>query len=226
MKPQFSPAEFASAKGFAKLPLMCCQCGSIFFTSRVSIQQQISHPERNRLKFCGRKCLSEAQNKTRTLTCTNCKVPIKRKFSQFKKSKNHFCSRSCAASWNNLHKQKGTRVSKLEIFLQKELSVAYPERKFLFNDKTAIDSELDIYIPDIALAFELNGPTHYKPLFGLRKFASIQQGDAKKVHACRNYGIALYTLNVSGMNKFSKSQAIPFLKKIQKIIDSNSELVQ
>ena len=70
------------------------------------------------------------------------------KNSEYKKSKsgNNFCSKSCATKYNNAHKTKGTRVSKLELYIQSQLLKLYPNLLFLFNDRTAINSELDIYI--------------------------------------------------------------------------------
>ena len=39
--------------------------------------------------------------KTVQVQCTNCHITFHKKVSEVKRSKNHFCSRSCAASFNN-----------------------------------------------------------------------------------------------------------------------------
>jgi len=46
----------------------------------------------------------------------------------------------------------------------------YPDLVIHFNKKDAINSELDIYIPSLKLAFELNGIFHYEPIFGKENF--------------------------------------------------------
>jgi len=92
---------------------------------------------------------------------------------QFKKTNNHFCSRSCAATYNNTHKNTGTKISKLEIWLQTKLTEQYPNLEIHYNRKDTINSELDIYIPSLKLAFELNGIFHYEPIYAEDKLNQI-----------------------------------------------------
>ena len=63
--------------------------------------------------------------------CKHCKCII----SYEKRLVNVFCSKSCAATYNNIRKTKGTRVSKLEKWLQKQLIDLYPDLDFHFNCK-------------------------------------------------------------------------------------------
>ena len=90
-------------------------------------------------------------------------------------TKNNFCSRSCSATFNNKNKTYGTRRSKLEVFLEKELIKLYPDLLFHFNRKDTINSELDIYIPSLKLAFELNGIFHYEPIYGDNKLSPLDK---------------------------------------------------
>lgn len=132
-----------------------------------------------------------------------------------------FCSRSCSATYNNLHKKSGTRVSKLEIYLQKVLPPLYPNLKFLFNDKTAIGSELDIFIPELNLAFELNGVFHYEPIFGKEKLNKIKNNDNNKFYSCQQKSISLCIIDTTQQKNFKKSTSKKFIKIISEIIDSN-----
>ena len=88
-----------------------------------------------------------------------------RKEARGSKSGHLFCNHSCAATYNITHKTVGTRRSKLEVWLESQLRELYPNLTLLPNDKTAINSELDFYFPELKLAFELNGIFHYEPIY-------------------------------------------------------------
>lgn len=90
----------------------------------------------------------------------------------------------------------------------------YPNLEIHFNRKDTIESELDIYIPSLKLAFELNGPTHYKPIYGEEKFREIQLNDKKKCHSCKEKGIELQILDVSKFQHTKDEHAIPYLEKL------------
>jgi hypothetical protein len=137
-----------------------------------------------------------------------------------------FCDRSCAATFNNTHKTHGTRRSKIEFFFEKELVKLYPGLEFVFNKKTAINSELDIYIPSLRVAFEINGIYHYRGIHGTELLKKIQNNDLLKQKTCRERKINLYTVDVSSMSTFNEKAAVLFLDKIKKIIDNNKELTQ
>ena len=94
------------------------------------------------------------------LQCVQCSKSMIRKPSDINAT-NNFCSLSCAATHRNLHKTKGIRRSKLEAWLETQLCKSYPNLEIHFNKKDTINSELDIYIPSLKLAFELNGIFHY-----------------------------------------------------------------
>jgi len=139
--------------------------------------------------------------------------------SQIKKSKLNFCCQSCAATYNNTHKTKGTRISKLEVWLSKQLQQLYPNLEFQFNQKEAINSELDIYIPSLRLAFELNGIFHYEPIYGSEKLSSTQNNDNRKYQACIEQGIELCIIDTSHQTYFKEQTSLKFLNIIQNIIN-------
>jgi len=134
--------------------------------------------------------------------------------------KNFFCSSSCAALYNNTHKTKGIRKSKLEFFLEKELPLLYPDLEFHFNRKDAINSELDIFIPSMKLAFELNGIFHYEPIYGDLKLEQIQNNDSRKYQACLEKQIELCIIDTSNLKYFKESNAKPYLDIMVNIINS------
>lgn len=152
------------------------------------------------------------------LFVSNATKILKKLPNQIKKSKHHFCSQSCSTTWHNHHKAKGTRISKLEKWLESKLLSMHPDLEFHFNRKDAINSELDIYIPSLQLAFELNGIFHYEPIYGPDKLSKIQNNDDRKMQACLEQGIELCIIDTSKQKYFKEATCLPFLKIIQDII--------
>lgn len=171
--------------------------------------------------FCSKICWKRwcAKNCGEDVECLHCKKTFRKRASQIKKSPNHFCGSSCAASYNNTHKSRGIRRSKLEIWLEQELTALYPNLEIHYARKDTINSELDIYIPSLKLAFELNGIFHYEPIYGEEKLKSIQNNDNRKFQACLEKGIELVILDVSNLEYFKPKAAQKYLDIIIKILD-------
>ena len=162
--------------------------------------------------------------------CTHCnkiieydkfltKAADRRYFAKIGETYNYFCNSSCAATYNNTHKTKGNRKSKLEFYLEKELPLLYPNLEFHFNRKDAINSELDVYIPSLNLAFELNGLFHYEPIFGENKLEQIHNNDKRKFQACLERNIELCIIDSSKLKYFKESNAKPYLGIVVDIIN-------
>lgn len=130
-----------------------------------------------------------------------------------------FCSSKCSGTYNSAHKTRGIRRSKLEVWLEQELKTHYPHLDILYNDRTTIKAELDIYIPSLKLAFELNGIFHYEPIYGPERLAAIQNNDQRRFQACLERGIELCILDTSRINYFKLSKVQPFLDIITRLID-------
>lgn len=153
------------------------------------------------------------------MKCSICSKTFLKLHKEIKKSKNHFCSRSCAATYNNQNKTYGIRRSKLEIWLEEHLIALYPNLEIHFNRKDTIGSELDIYIPSLKLAFELNGIFHYEPIFGNDKLQKIQENDSNKFQKCQEHGISLCIIDTSSQKYFKPKSSQKFLDIITEIID-------
>lgn len=189
----------------------CIFCKNIFLVENKEINRGYG-------KYCSRSCSMRHKKPEKKLlvSCSMCLKYFKRKPSGI--LGNTFCSLSCSAKYNNTHKTKGTRISKLEVWLQTQLTEKFPNLEFHFNRKDAINSELDIFIPSLKLAFELNGIFHYEPIYGIDKLDEIQNNDNRKFQACLEQGIELCIIDTSHLKYFKESEAIKYFDIINQTI--------
>lgn len=197
--------------------LECYNCKKTFNKNKSEYNRIL---KLNRKCFCSFACSTESKRLSKTCKCCYCNKEILKKVSQIKKVKNTFCSTSCSAKYNNTHKTIGSRISKLEIYIKNKLSELYPSLHILYNNKTVINSELDIYIPSLKLAFELNGIFHYEPIFGNNKLKQIQNNDSVKFQSCINKQISLCIIDTSKQKYFKESSSKQYLDIIVNIINS------
>jgi hypothetical protein len=168
--------------------------------------------------WCSKQC-RYPDNKDRVVNCLKCNKEFRKKNSECKRLPNHFCSRSCSASYNNTHKSYGTRRSKLEIYLEEQIKEHYPSLKLLCNQKSVIESELDFYFPELRFAIELNGITHYEPIYGENKFEKIKNNDKRKVIACYEKEIELAIIDSSTCTYLNESAKNKFKNLVFELID-------
>lgn len=220
MKPLYTEQEYSQAKGKNLLSFECYNCKGIFQKTKTTIKYEIKRSRQ--IKYCSSICRGKAVNKSITSNCGFCGERCTRQLKEYKTSKSGkiFCSQSCSAKYNNTHKTSGYRRSKIEIWIEKQLKELYPNLDILFNDKTAINSELDIYIPSLSLAFELNGIFHYEPIYGQYKLNQIQANDKNKFYLCQQNNISLCIIDISSMIHFKPLKAQKFLDIICNIIYS------
>jgi len=194
---------------------ICDNCKITF--SRESRQL---HKKKRKFLFCSKTCNNSFFTEEIEKPCGNCEKLIVRKRAEYNKSKSNkiFCNHSCSASYQNTHKTHGNRRSKLETWLELELIKLYPMLEFHFNQTNTINSELDIYIPSLKLAFELNGIFHYEPIYGSNKLQQIQNNDNRKFQACLERGIELCIIDSSSMKNFKPDKAKKYLDVINNII--------
>lgn len=219
MIPLFTPEELAKAKGNDKLPCKCTICDKTFYKLKRVI---LSVDPRHTGNYCSSICFGKSVTLKQKVTCLNCDKEFLKYRANIRASPNHFCSRKCATTYNNKYKTHGTRRSKLEKYLEEQLKKLYSYLEIHFNRKDAINSELDIYIPSLNLAFELNGIFHYEPIFGKDKLEQIENNDNRKFQACLEKNIELCIINSSKQIRFTEKTSSKYLNIIQEIIDSKS----
>jgi hypothetical protein len=163
-------------------------------------------------------CTKEFLSSKNLLHCSlECKIQSRRKF-----LKN--CER-CNTEYKELslhsyaHERSGATRSKMELYIQENLNKDYPLLEKLYNDKNVIGSELDVYMPSLKLAIELNGIFHYEPIYGLNHLEKIQNRDKQKLITCYEKGIELLIINM-GDKGFTKKFAKDVYYQINNLVKS------
>ena len=215
--------EFLLKKSKDLIPLKCELCGREFLRTKHEVSWariRGSREGRELIRFCNQKCFYGSVKQRIDFKCEQCKSPLTRKPNEITQSKTNrfFCNRSCSAIYNNAHKTVGTRRSKLECWVESQLSSLYPNLEIHFNRKDTINGELDIYIPSLKLAFELNGIFHYEPIFSEKKLKDVKSNDQRKFQACLERGIELCIVDTSSQEYFKEKSSKKYLSIICDIL--------
>lgn len=222
MIPLFSDFELQTAKTNDLLKCQCYQCSNEFFTKKREIMYSI-RGKKNTAKFCSKKCRILSDVKKIKLNCTNCNIEFEKIPSEV--GSNNFCSRSCAGHFNSRNKSNGSRRSKLEKWLEEQLTILYPNLIVDYNKTNAVGYELDIYIPSLNVAFELNGVFHYEPIYGVNKLEKIKKNDFSKSKLCHDMKIDLCVINTSAQKYVKPSNSKKYLDIITEIIDGRIQSI-
>jgi len=214
----FDITKIHTFKNTENLLFKCDFCGLKFSRKAKRVKDKI--PRGNKHQFCSSACSGKAILKGENKKCTNCNKTRYIPLNEIKKSKTgrFFCSQSCSATYNNTHKKHGNRRSKLEVWIETRFANDFPNLKVLYNNKDTINSELDIYFPDLKIAVELNGIFHYEPIYGKEQLLKIQKNDKRKLQACLENKIELIIIDVSKFSSFKFSKADVYYKIIKNIV--------
>jgi hypothetical protein len=196
--------------------IKCEQCGELHYKAQCEI---IKGLRRNKKFFCSRACHGKYHATKQEVICANCGINFLKTPSRIAKTNNNFCSKSCAATFNNKNKKFGTRRSKLEGLIETMLLIEYSNLLFSCNQKNVIGSELDFYFPTLKFAIQINGPLHYQPIYGQKKLDQIQQMDKEKRIACQIQKIKLFEINCSQDKYLNKSKIEERLNQIKTILE-------
>ena len=196
--------EFKKAKSTDFLPLECSRCSSTFYQRKSTVERAIGYivglnNSRKTLEFCSPKCSdNRVTNKAEIYThvCTTCQTEFQ---SDRKDSK--FCGRQCKGKHDIGRNRKISKNrSKAEAYLFNRIRHEFPEIALLANDRAFLEGglEIDIFLPELSLAIEVNGPFHYRPIYGEERLERAQHNDQLKKENLENRSVELLSLDISG----------------------------
>ena len=176
-----------------KKPKICPKCGK--------------HHTKTR-KFCSHTCRLKSEKRVGEKDCLQCGKPFKVQLSTARWQRAKYCCLACkilAEIKNPPSYKSGKRgeesgrrsgQSKDEwlsaILLQKNKIEAEPQNRSELNGL-----EIDLWIEHLNIGIELNGPVHYRPIFGLERLSQAQLSDRRKRQRALERGILILTLDVS-----------------------------
>lgn len=107
---------------------------------------------------------------------------------------------------NQAVRQSSKKGSKLEHFLLENLiadgyKVEFHKEQLLANTKL----QIDLFLPTMSIAIEVDGPSHFLPVWGQDTLAKNQKYDKKKTGLIIGKGLKL--IRIKQIHDFSKSRA-------------------
>lgn len=142
-----------------------------------------------------------------------------------------YCSRSCITKHKNRTMIQGKNRSTLEKFINENLPSRYPDLEILFNRWDILGGdELDIYVPTLKIAIELNRRFHYENVLnnaeGRVRLERAIRTDLRKRKKCRERGITLYEIDTRSMSTYSNKKARYFLNMVSDLIEARLKHAQ
>lgn len=226
MKMLISNDELKSLKSRELVALECENCQGVFQKGKNNVLSSLKgHPDFS-LRFCSLKCHFTFQKRRSWIIkkCEECKAEVLKQKSKIQRNKYNFCSKSCSAKFQNRNKTLGkSNRSKAELYIAKLIRNGFEHLQIKENCRNILPSglEIDIYIPEIKLAIEINGPLHFAPIYGSEKLAKIQDKDARKKKEAIESKCELLIVDTSRIKYWKETEVFldeEYYRKIEPVI--------
>jgi very-short-patch-repair endonuclease len=114
---------------------------------------------------------------------------------------------------------EGSKLEKyiLSKLLEKQYKVQFHKEQILSNTKL----QIDIFLPAENIAIEVDGPSHFEPVWGDDCLSRNQKYDQKKTGLILGKGIKLIRIKQTG--DYSKAKAIILTNKLLDLLENISE---
>lgn len=157
-------------------------------------------------KFCSNQCKFDSSKNKIEVSCFYCQKKTSKTPYQIKLAEHIFCGNSCKGkyySWKN----EGRRRSSSEIKLCEIIKQDFPNIEVLENTRDVLNChlEIDIWIPSINLAIELNGPCHFINIYGDKIYQKTLTNDETKKKEILERGFNLLIININQPEKIVNS---------------------
>ncbi len=227
MQKQFTEDELKQCNLLDALLFKCIVCHNAFDREKHEYLKSIELNQASRLLFCTAKCELAYNNHTEPHKCRQCDNTFLRRKAEVNRSKYGFCCSGCASKYNYDHGKCGLTRSKLEEWIEDQFLLEFPDLTVHYNDRSILKkSELDIYIPSLDLAFEINGPVHYDPIFGDKQLRSVQRNDRRKINKCADAGIEIISVDTREMHAFNETKAVRYFNQLKTHVNRKKESIR
>ncbi len=208
-----SVEELSKLNGQDLVSLRCKVCRQFFTRPKNRINDVLRGKYPISLDFCGRACRDKSKETRVMVPCTLCGKPVSRRPCDIKAWKRTYCSKSCAMKDRMQRGEithKKFKRSKAETYLVRQLRRKFPTLEIRANARDVLPRqlEIDIFIPAAKVAIELNGPTHYRPIFGKEELKKVKNRDAIKVTSLKDAGYHFVVIDISSTSAWKKVTAI------------------
>lgn len=202
----------------------CCSrgCANTYRASKIdrpkcnycdkTVNRRLSHC--GKTVYCNKFCEIEAKKKRCQLICQICSIIYERAES---KKNSKYCSRKCMGVGikNSYVKRKPQYRSYGECAIVCLLRKNYPNIRIETSNREQLNGyEIDIWLPELNVGVEYNGPHHFKPVYGENIFIKTIESDKKKNEIATNKNIKLvYITQLKSISKSSRTILYELFKK-------------
>lgn len=189
---------------------MCYLSRPMSTKKRVCLRCGKDHHKNRR--YCSHTCRLKSEKSTQVKQCEHCNNTFFAQASKSKLKRTKYCCVACkifagkkipSAQQSKVSRGEGgggkrgnpgqSKDERLSVILLQKLGFdIIPQDRAVLNGL-----EIDIWFPRFQLGIELNGPVHYFPIYGERRFLQAQRSDTEKRRRAAEVDILILTVDVS-----------------------------